>query len=126
MNSDDALAQGVLERLGQVVEARKQGDPETSYVARLFQKGENTILKKIGEEATEVVMACKDGQAPQIVGEMADLWFHCLLALSWHGLKPEDVLQELQKREGLSGLDEFAARQFKTREAAEAPSVKTT
>jgi phosphoribosyl-ATP pyrophosphohydrolase len=126
MSSDDVLVRGVLERLAQVVEARKLGDSEKSYVARLFQKGEDAILKKIGEEATEVVLACKDGQQPQIVGEMADLWFHCLLALSWHGLKPEDVLQELQRREGLSGLDEFAARQSQARDVAESPEFKTT
>ncbi len=121
MNADD-----VLMRLGQVVESRKHGDPDKSYVARLFQKGEDAILKKIGEEATEVVMACKDAKPPQIVGEMADLWFHCLLALNWHGLKPEDVLQELQRREKLSGLDEFASRQSKVRESAESPEFKTT
>jgi phosphoribosyl-ATP pyrophosphohydrolase len=120
MNADIVLA-----RLAKVIEERKQGDSDKSYVARLFQKGEDAILKKIGEEATEVVMACKDGQQPQIVGEMADLWFHCLLALNWHGLQPEDVLQELQRREGLSGLDEFAARQSQTRDAAESSGFKT-
>jgi phosphoribosyl-ATP pyrophosphohydrolase len=119
MSSEDILA-----RLAAVVEERKQSHSDKSYVARLFQKGEDAILKKIGEEATEVVMACKDGKPPQIVGEMADLWFHCLLALNWHGLQPKDVLQELERREGLSGLDEFALRQSQTREAVETPDFK--
>ncbi len=109
--SNDTLA-----RLAAVIEARKIGDPDKSYVARLFHKGNDSILKKIGEEATEVVMACKDGDAPKIVGEIADLWFHCMLALSAHGLKPADVLAELERREGLSGLEEFAARKSQQRE----------
>jgi phosphoribosyl-ATP pyrophosphohydrolase len=105
-----------LARLAEVIEARKAGDPDKSYVARLFHKGENAILKKIGEEATETVMACKDGDRTQIVYEMADLWFHSLLALSAHGLKPADVLAELERREGLSGLEEFALRKAQQRE----------
>lgn len=105
-----------LSRLADVIESRRQGDPDTSYVARLFGKGHDAILKKIGEEATEVVMACKDGEGPKIVGEMADLWFHCMLALSAHGLKPADVLAELERREGQSGLEEFAARKSQQRE----------
>ncbi len=108
-----------LARLAAVVEARKSGDPATSYVARLFRKGGDAILKKIGEEATEVVMACKDGQRDKIVGEVADLWFHTLLALSAHGLAPADVLAELERREGLSGLEEFAARKAIEREHSE-------
>lgn len=107
-----------LARLAQVIEERKAGDLEKSYVARLFHKGSDAILKKIGEEATETVMACKDGEAGKIVYEMADLWFHCLLALSAHGLKPEDVLKELERREGLSGLEEFASRKAQRREAS--------
>ena len=103
--SNDTLA-----RLAAVIAARKAGDPDKSYVARLFQKGPDAILKKIGEEATEVVMACKDGVPSKIVGEVADLWFHTLLALSAHGLTPAQVLAELERREGLSGLEEFAAR----------------
>ncbi|HKY00960.1 MAG TPA: phosphoribosyl-ATP diphosphatase [Burkholderiales bacterium] len=100
----------VLARLAQVVESRRHGDPEKSYVARLLHKGEDAILKKIGEEATELVMAAKDGARDQIVAEMADLWFHCLVALTHYGVRPEDVLAELSRREGLSGLDEKAAR----------------
>jgi phosphoribosyl-ATP pyrophosphohydrolase len=85
-------------------------------VARLFAKGNDAILKKIGEEATETVMACKDGNRTQIVYEVADLWFHSMLALSAHGLAPADVLAELRRREGLSGLEEFAARKAQSRE----------
>ena len=113
-NGNDTLA-----RLAQVVEARKGGDPNQSYVARLFHKGPDAILKKIGEEATEVVMACKDGVPEKIIGEVADLWFHTLLALSAHGLTPADVLAELERREGLSGLEEFAARKAADREQSE-------
>ena len=111
MSVDDTLA-----RLAGVIESRKGGDPDKSYVARLFAKGGDAILKKIGEEATEVVMACKDADRPKIVAEVADLWFHCMLALSAHGLAPADVLDELQRREGLSGLEEFAARKARTRD----------
>lgn len=110
-NGNDTLA-----RLAEVIEARKAGDPEKSYVARLFHKGTDAILKKIGEEATEVVMAAKDADAPKLVGEVADLWFHSMLALSAFGLSPADVLAELERREGLSGLEEFAARKMKSRE----------
>jgi phosphoribosyl-ATP pyrophosphohydrolase len=110
-SSNDTLA-----RLAAVIESRKTGDPDTSYVARLFDKGHDAILKKIGEEATEVVMACKDGAPPRIVGEVADLWFHCMLALSAFGLKPADVLAELERREGLSGLEEFASRKAQRRD----------
>jgi phosphoribosyl-ATP pyrophosphohydrolase len=111
MTGDDILA-----RLHGVIEQRKSGDPDKSYVARLFHKGSDAILKKIGEEATEVVMACKDGERERIVGEVADLWFHCMLALNAHGLAPADVLAELERREGLSGLEEFAARKSQTRD----------
>ena len=111
MNGDDTLA-----RLAKVIESRKGGDPDKSYVARLFHKGHDAILKKIGEEATEVVMACKDGERLKIVGEVADLWFHCLLALNAYGLAPADVLAELARREGLSGLEEFAARKSQQRD----------
>jgi phosphoribosyl-ATP pyrophosphohydrolase len=105
-----------LARLAAVIDARRQGDPEKSYVARLFDKGTDAILKKIGEEATEVVMAAKDGARDRIVGEVADLWFHSMIALAQFGLKPADVLAELERREGLSGLEEFAARKAQTRE----------
>jgi phosphoribosyl-ATP pyrophosphohydrolase len=114
VNSQDSLA-----RLAAVIESRMPeagGDPEKSYVARLFSKGNDAILKKIGEEATEVVMAAKDGDRARIVAETADLWFHCLVALAAHGLKPADVLAELERREGLSGLEEFALRKARERE----------
>ncbi len=112
--SNDSLA-----RLAAVIDSRKPeagGDPTASYVARLFAKGTDAILKKIGEEATEVVMAAKDGDRTRIVGETADLWFHCMVALSAFGLKPADVLAELERREGLSGLDEFALRKARQRD----------
>jgi phosphoribosyl-ATP pyrophosphohydrolase len=108
---DDTLA-----RLAAVIESRRGGDPDKSYVARLFAKGEDAVLKKIGEEATEVVLAAKDHDPPKLVAEMADLWFHCLVALSAQGLHPRDVLAELSRREGLSGLEEFALRKVKDRE----------
>ncbi|MDE2593662.1 MAG: phosphoribosyl-ATP diphosphatase [Burkholderiales bacterium] len=107
----------VLARLADVIESRKGGDPEKSYVARLFHKGTDTILKKVGEEATETVMAAKDmafdaseGHRKALVGEFADLWFHSMVAMSHLGLGPQDVVAELARREGLSGLEEFAAR----------------
>ena len=109
-----------LARLAEVIESRRGGDPDKSYVARLFSKGTDAILKKIGEEATELVMAAKDGDRARIVGETADLWFHCLVALSAFGLKPADVLAELERREGLSGLEEFALRKAQSREGDEA------
>jgi phosphoribosyl-ATP pyrophosphohydrolase len=105
-----------LERLAAVIESRRTGDPDKSYVARLFSKGTDAILKKVGEEATEVVMAAKDGDAQRIVGEVADLWFHTMVALAHFGLKPADVLAELERREGLSGLEEFALRKAHQRE----------
>ena len=111
------LSQDVLARLAEVIEARKAGDPDKSYVARLFHKGTDAILKKIGEEATEVVMAAKDGDPQKVVYEVADLWFHSMLALSAFELTPADVLAELQRREGLSGLEEFAARKLRERES---------
>ncbi len=100
----------VLERLADIIESRKGGDPKLSYVARLLSRGEDAVLKKIGEESTEVVMAAKDGDRMRIVGETADLWFHCLIMLSYYGLRHSDVLLELRRREGISGLDEKAAR----------------
>ncbi len=101
---------GVLEQLSEVLEERKQADPESSYVAGLYAKGLDAILKKIGEEATETVMAAKDGQADKIVYETADLWFHTLVLLAHQGLGPDNVLNELRRRFGLSGLEEKAAR----------------
>ncbi len=111
MSSNDTLA-----RLAEVIESRRAGDPDKSYVARLFHKGTDAILKKIGEEATETVMAAKDGDARKIVYEVADLWFHSMIALSAFGLKPADVLAELERREGLSGLEEFASRKAQLRD----------
>jgi len=99
-----------LERLAEVLEARKSGDPATSYVARLYDKGLDAILKKIGEEATETVMAAKDGVPDKVVHEVADLWFHSLVLLAQQGLGPGDVLAELERRFGLSGIEEKAAR----------------
>jgi len=102
--------QEALERLAATIEARKGGDPAKSYVARLLAEGEDAILKKIGEEATEAVLAAKGGERLQLVRETADLWFHCLIMLAHYGLGPQDVLAELQRREGISGIDEKAAR----------------
>ncbi|CAB3790460.1 phosphoribosyl-ATP diphosphatase [Paraburkholderia sp. A2WS-5] len=115
LNTNDTLL-----RLAAVIDSRKGGDPDASYVARLFHKGDDAVLKKVGEEATEVVLAAKDvrqGGAPKaLVGEMADLWFHCLVALSHFELSPADVLAELERREGLSGLEEKALRKSRERE----------
>lgn len=100
----------ILDRLADTLEQRKQADPASSYVAKLYAKGLDTILKKIGEEATETVIAAKGGDRQQIVYEMADLWFHSLVLLAQQGLRPADVLDELARREGLSGIAEKAAR----------------
>lgn len=99
-----------LARLAEVIASRRGGDPDKSYVARLFHKGTDTILKKVGEEATEVVIAAKDGDPAKIVYEVADLWFHSIVALAQFGLTPAQVIAELERREGLSGLTEFASR----------------
>ena len=125
-SSNDSLA-----RLAAVIESRKPaagGDPEKSYVARLLHKGPDAFLKKVGEEATEVVMAAKDlahgpvdvaaGRAA-LVGEVADLWFHTMIALAHFGLSPADVVAELERREGLSGLEEKALRKAQAREAGQ-------
>lgn len=106
----------LLERLSRIIAQRRHADPEKSYVARLFAKGEDAILKKIGEEATETVMAGKDGDPKRIVAETADLWFHSMVLLELHGVSAADVLEELARREGLSGLDEMAARKSKQRD----------
>jgi phosphoribosyl-ATP pyrophosphohydrolase len=118
ITSQDALA-----RLAAVIESRKAtngGDPNASYVARLLHKGPDSFLKKIGEEATEVVMAAKDadhgGDKAQIVYEVADLWFHSMIALAHYGLAPSDVIEELQRREGTSGIEEKALRKAIARE----------
>ena len=121
MDKDSAKTMGddVLRQLADVVDSRRGGDPQASYVARLFDKGADAILKKIGEEATEAVLAAKDGAPERIVAETADLWFHCLVMLSHYGLRPEQVLTELQRRAGLSGLEEKAAREATMRERSE-------
>jgi phosphoribosyl-ATP pyrophosphohydrolase len=118
MASNDSLA-----RLAAVIEARKPangGDPEASYVARLLHKGPDAFRKKIGEEATEVVMAAKDadrgGDKSRLVGEVADLWFHSMVALAHYGLSPADVIAELERREGMSGLEEQALRKAQARD----------
>ena len=118
LSSADSLA-----RLARVIESRlpqNGGDPDASYVARLLYKGPDAFLKKIGEEATEVVMAAKDadfgGDKAKIVSEVADLWFHCLVALAHYGLTPAQVLDELERRAGTSGIEEKALRKVKARE----------
>jgi len=110
MATGDAGDDSVLARLAAAIEARKGADPKSSYVASLFARGDDAILKKIGEEATETVMAAKDGDKIRIAAEVADLWFHCLVLLVRHGLGPADVLSELERREGTSGHAEKAAR----------------
>lgn len=100
----------VLDRLAATIAARLGADPSASYVAALLAKGDDAVLKKLAEEATEAVMAAKDGDKMRIVAEIADLWFHCLVLLVRHGLGPGDVRAELARREGTSGLVEKAAR----------------
>jgi phosphoribosyl-ATP pyrophosphohydrolase len=119
MSSSDSLA-----RLAAVIESRKQangGDPDASYVARLLRRGPDAFLKKIGEEATEVVMAAKDaergGDRRKLVGEVADLWFHTMIALAHFDLAPADVIAELERREGTSGIEEKALRKVRQRES---------
>jgi len=123
MNDD---ANDTLKRLAGVIASRKPGnggDPETSYVARLFAKGDDAILKKVGEEATESVMAAKDVRAgaerSKLVYECADLWFHSMIMLAQFDLTPQDVLDELARREGISGIEEKASRKLQAREQAE-------
>jgi len=118
-------SQDVLAHLAAVIESRKPqqgGDAQTSYVARLLSRGPDAFLKKIGEEATEVVMAAKDadhsGDTQALVAEMADLWFHCLVALAHFGLAPQDVIAELERRAGTSGIEEKALRKAHIREGA--------
>ena len=125
MRSNPANTSDTLMRLADVIETRKPangGDPEKSYVARLLHKGPDAFLKKIGEEATETVMAAKDidngGDRAKLVNEVADLWFHSMIALSHYGLTPADVVDELARREGLSGLEEKALRKAQQRQDA--------
>jgi phosphoribosyl-ATP pyrophosphohydrolase len=103
-------AREVLERLERTIAERRGADPGSSYVASLNARGPDAILKKIGEEATETVLAAKSGERAAIVHETADLWFHCLVMLAWHGVGVDEVLAELERREGHSGLDEKASR----------------
>ena len=126
MSSNPTPTSDTLKRLAEVIETRKPangGDPEKSYVARLLHKGPDAFLKKIGEEATETVMAAKDidhgGDRTKLVNEVADLWFHSMVALAYYGLTPADVVDELARREGLSGLEEKALRKAKQREDGE-------
>ena len=118
-----STSQDVLARLAQVIESRKAangGDPQASYVARLLHQAPDAVLKKIGEEATEVVMAAKDaehgGDAAKIVAEVADLWFHTMIALARFGLSPADVIAELERRAGTSGIEEKALRKAEQRQ----------
>ena len=101
---------GVLARIAAVIEARKAADPAASYVASLLATSDDRVLRKIGEEATETLLAAKEGDKIHLVAEVADLWFHCLVLLARHGLGPADVLRELARREGVSGLAEKASR----------------
>jgi phosphoribosyl-ATP pyrophosphohydrolase len=124
MNANDSLA-----RLAAIIDSRQPangGDPEKSYVSRLLHRGPDAFLKKIGEEATEVVMAAKDVDAGgrtvalqhKLVGEVADLWFHSMIALAYYGVSPADVIAELERREGTSGLEEKALRKAQHRDSA--------
>jgi len=101
---------GILRRLGETLDSRRTADPGSSYVAGLFARGEDVILRKVLEEATECLLASKQGDKLNVVREVADLWFHSMVLLSWHQLKPDDVLAELLRREGISGIDEKASR----------------
>jgi phosphoribosyl-ATP pyrophosphohydrolase len=120
MTQDTQSTGDTLRRLAAVIDSRKGGDPDVSYVSRLFHKGDDAVLKKIGEEATEVVLAAKDvrlgAERKALVSETADLWFHCLVMLSHFDLSPADVLAELERREGLSGIEEKALRKSRDRE----------
>ena len=102
---------GILQRLGQTLAQRRSADPATSYSAGLFNRGEDAILRKVIEEAGECLLASKQGDKLGLVREVADLWFHTLVLLTWHGLTPDDVLAELRRREGISGIDEKASRE---------------
>jgi phosphoribosyl-ATP pyrophosphohydrolase len=113
------MNESTLTRLADVIESRKGADPERSYVARLLARAPDAILKKIGEEATETVMAAKDEAPERIIAECADLWFHCLVMLAHYGLRPEAVLAELERRAGTSGIEEKAARAAVARERGE-------
>jgi phosphoribosyl-ATP pyrophosphohydrolase len=104
------MASDILARLEAAIAARRAADPKSSYVASLNAKGLDAILKKIGEEATEAVVAAKGGDRDAVIHETADLWFHCLVMLAWHGVPLSEVLAELERREGRSGIEEKASR----------------
>jgi len=104
------MSNDILDRLAQTLEARKQADPQSSYVAKLYHKGLDAILKKVAEEAAETIMAAKDGVREKIIYETADLWFHSLVLLAQQGIHPDEILNELARREGLSGIVEKARR----------------
>jgi phosphoribosyl-ATP pyrophosphohydrolase len=104
------MSSDILGRLAETLEARKQADPQSSYVAKLYAKGLDAILKKVAEEAAETIMAAKDGVREKVIHETADLWFHSLVLLAQQGIHPDEILDELARREGLSGLVEKAAR----------------
>jgi phosphoribosyl-ATP pyrophosphohydrolase len=116
----------VLNKLAAVLESRKGADPSSSYVAGLYAKGLDAILKKIGEEATETVLAAKDGERARIVHETADLWFHTLVLLAHLGLRPDDILKELDRRFGVSGLEEKAARRGSSRRRRQSRKKKVS
>lgn len=100
----------ILDRLGEVIAERLRADPGASYVASLAAKGHDAILKKVAEEAAETLLAAKDGDKLHLIRETADLWFHCMVLLAWHGARPDEVLAELARREGTSGIEEKSAR----------------
>ncbi len=108
--SGSAVNNDILDRLAQTLEARKQADPQSSYVAKLYHKGLDAILKKVAEEAAETIMAAKDGVREKIIYETADLWFHSMVLLAQQGIHPDEILNELARREGLSGIVEKASR----------------
>jgi len=100
----------ILERLGETIAARLKAEPGASYVASLAAQGQDAILKKVAEEAAETLLASKDGDKLHLIRETADLWFHSMVLLAWHGVGPADVLDELQRREGTSGIQEKSSR----------------
>ncbi len=104
------MSNDILARLAETLEARKQADPQSSYVAKLYHKGLDAILKKVAEEAAETIMAAKDGVREKVIYETADLWFHSLVLLAQQGIHPDEILNELARREGLSGIAEKAGR----------------
>lgn len=112
------MSSEILNRLAETLEARKTADPQSSYVAKLYAKGLDAILKKVAEEAAETIMAAKDGVREKVIYETADLWFHSLVLLAQQGIHPDEILNELARREGLSGLVEKANRHDADKEHA--------